>query len=194
MTHRERAHYDVFCSSYCEKKKESFDYWLWKPGIFIHSWTCQTECIQTITHECVNRPVVHRYKVTPWQLYSVWGCSLCHPQWFVSFLFLLFCQNDWISTRCFQLIMVRGVASVKFTHLFILWDCVIGNSMLVSSGADLLIQLLIFSLGSFLIPLWLMRVCMLARLQWHKQTLFSSIALKMYVLLSAFVSVPQLAV
>lgn len=142
--------------------KKYVKFWLLtlEGGDFIHSWTCQTECIQTITDERVNRPVVHPSNVTPWHLYSVWDRSLCHPQWFAFCLPLLFCQNDWVSTSCFHLIMVRGVASVKFTLLFILWYCVIGNSLFALSGADSLIQLLIFLYGNFLIPPWLkLHVC-----------------------------------
>lgn len=120
---------------------------------FIHSWTCQTECIQTITDKCVNRPVGCPSRLTPWWSCAV--CSLCHPQWFASCLLLLFCQKDTISTCCFRLIIVRGVASINYPDLFNLWDCVIGNSLLIFSGADLLIQLLIFYFGNFLIPSWL---------------------------------------
>lgn len=151
MTHKEHDSYDVFCSSYW-KKKES---WLLTLGAsdFIHSRTCQTECIQTITDECVNRPVGHLSRVTPWELWAV--CSLCCPQWFASPLLLLFCPNDTISTCCFHLIIVRGVTSISITALFNFCDCVIGNSLLIFSGTDLPIQLLIFYLSNFLNPSWL---------------------------------------
>lgn len=51
------------------------------------------------------------------------------------------CQSDPIFTRCFHLIIARGVASVRFTHLFIFCGIVVlfGNSLLVLTGADLLI-------------------------------------------------------
>lgn len=83
MTHREHAGYDVFFSSLLENNMSKFWLLMLEAGDVIHSWTCQTECTQTITDERVNRPAVHPSRVTPWQLYGVWGHSPCHPQWFV---------------------------------------------------------------------------------------------------------------
>lgn len=108
------------------KKMSSFDYWLWKPVIFICSRTCQPEWTQAIRGDCLNRSALHLSNVTPWQLYSIWDCSLCHWQRLVS---SHFCQKDWISNHCFHLIMVRGVASVRGTPVIILPDCVAGNSV-----------------------------------------------------------------
>lgn len=90
MTH---VRYDVFCSSYWKKDVE---FWLLtlEASDFTHSWACQTECIQAIRDKCVNRPVVHRSEVTPWQLYSVWDRSHRHPQWFASaYSSFFFCLN-----------------------------------------------------------------------------------------------------
>lgn len=114
------------------KKMSSFDYWLWKPVIFICSRTCQPEWTQAIRGDCLNRSALHLSNVTPWQLYSIWDCSLCHWQRLVS---SHFCQKDWISNHCFHLIMVRGVASVRGTPVIILPDCVAGNSLLIPDGA-----------------------------------------------------------
>lgn len=114
------------------KKMSSFDYWLWKPVIFICSRTCQPEWTQAIRGDCLNRSALHLSNVTPWQLYSIWDCSLCHRQRLVS---SHFCQKDWISNHCFHLIMVRGVASVRGTPVIILPDCVAGNSLLIPDGA-----------------------------------------------------------
>lgn len=52
MTH---VHYDVFCSSYWKKNK--FFYY-WEPVILSTAEHAKTD-IQTITDECVNRPVLH---------------------------------------------------------------------------------------------------------------------------------------
>lgn len=172
MTH---VRYDVFCSSYWKKDVE---FWLLtlEARDFIHSWTCQTEeRIQAITDECVNRPAVHPSKVTPWQLYSVWDCSLCHPQSFASCLFSP-CQNDWALTSCFQLIMVRGVASllIYFAGLCY-WEFRVSSQWgwLADSSADLFPWQLPDSTAT-----------QIACLQWHKQTLRGSTAFKIYALLS----------
>lgn len=133
MTHREHVSYDVFCSSYWKK---DIDFWLLtlEARDFIHSWTCQTECIQAITDERVNRPVVRLSKVTPWQLYRVWLLTL--PPTVICILLLY--PTNWISIP---------LLSPQYGYL---WDCVIGNSLLV-----LTCWFKYLLLGNFLIPLWL---------------------------------------
>lgn len=165
--------------------KKDVDVWLLtlEASDFIHSWTCQTECIQAITDECVNRPVVHPSKVTPWQLYDVWDCSLCHPQWFASFAAFFFfsvrvteSQPAVFTSLWSEVWQVSGLLIYLFSGIVVLF----GNSLLVLTGADLLIQLLIF----FPWQLPDSTVTQIACWQQHKQTLYSSTAFRMHTLMS----------
>lgn len=101
--------------------------------------------------------------------------------------FFFFCQNDWISNRW---ISAHGQRCGKFPHLFILWDCVLGKSLLVPGGADLLIQVF---LGKFLIPLWpKLHVC--GNTNKHFKALQHSKCMSCFHIVSGLVPVPQLAV
>lgn len=140
--------------------KKDVDVWLLtlEASDFIHSWTCQTECIQAITDECVNRPVVHPSKVTPWQLYDVWDCSLCHPQWFASFAAFFFFLSEWpnLNPLCLPHYGQRCGKCQVYSFIYSVGlSCYLGIPCWFSLELTCWSNCWSFFLGNFLIPPWL---------------------------------------
>lgn len=114
--------YDVFCSSYWNKRRKKKEFWLLtlEAGWFnnmpwehtgSNRWLCGQLCLASVEND--------RFTVS----------ESAHS---ATRKFLLFSQNGWIWTCCCHLVMVRRVGTVRFS----LWDCVIGNSLLILNRAD----------------------------------------------------------